>query len=129
MFQPKAVGEQRRAIVRWGVALIASAAAAVLMAVLPGMQRTPLMLPSIAVLTSVIVGGLGPGLLALALGTATAAVLDFPGLFAVSPGAEQWVPLAAFAVLGALWSVLIVRWERNRREVGELNRRFRRQLG
>jgi PAS domain S-box-containing protein len=116
---------------RWlayGVAVFGPSAALLLVWVLErGVPSTPLYpLFTLTIVLSALLGGLYPGLLALALSLFYTDVLILPPRFSLLiSDRREWLRFAAFALVGVLISVLIATLRRKQEELGRSEAQLR----
>ena len=94
---------------RYGIATLAIALVVLLKQLLDPLiaQQSPFLLLSAAVMVGAWFGGLGPGLLATALGVVAADYLFLPPVGSFTPLGVAFLPLLLFVLQGALISVLV----------------------
>jgi PAS domain S-box-containing protein len=94
---------------RYGVATLAISLVVLLKQLLDPLiaQQSPFLLLSAAVMVAAWFGGLGPGLLATALGAVAADYLFLPPVGSFTPLNVAFLPLLLFVLQGALISVLV----------------------
>ena len=118
-------------LVRYGAAVGAALVATVLsLAFEPVISRVPFAFYFGAVAVSAHVGGLGPGLLAAALGLLAAVYLFFPprGAPALSSIEDAFAVLVLILVAGAIsWAIASLRRARSRAETAEIAERRQRE--
>jgi PAS domain-containing protein len=116
---------------RYGVATLAIALVVLLKQLLDPLiaQQSPFLLLSAAVLVGAWFGGLGPGLLATALGAVAADYLFLPPVGSFTPLNVAFLPLLLFLLQGALISVLVeaLRSARRRAEARTLEAQRRQE--